>query len=228
MTRYPRFVFKEFPQSQKQDGFALYKDLWVDKLVQDATELVSTSEVLDARQVESQNVASVDVDKIRAEAYQEGLRDAEKAYEERIREAESVTNFKDLLKTKLEAITCTYEVRNDALKALLDLSVETSRKLHLILPVDFAKILSDLLLSSLSRFAASGHVKLYIHPDMKVLTEESLNIEGLAHLKQNLEIVQDTSLEVHDCKLEWGESRIIYDREALIQETDAILENLKN
>jgi flagellar biosynthesis/type III secretory pathway protein FliH len=237
MKKYPKFVFQELPHSSilNRRDFAASAtigegvDVTLEQRLQDTVnaerDFINEDESVPT---EGSELSGVNFDQLKSESYNNGFECATAQYEEKIKDLTAEKNFLELIKTRLLDISPPIDIDQQLLLALTKITIEIAKKLRLILPIDFEKLLQEELVKSVTKFYKSGSISLAVHPSRYTLSQESLNGELPSTLAKDLTIVSDEALAIDDCKIEWSGACFKYTQMQIDQEVTKILEQLQN
>ena len=237
MTKYEKFIFQELPKNSvvnSHDNQEIdYQDELINQvitqhlqtIVPGATEEEDTA--LDADE-EIEIDEDVSIDEIKNASYNQGLDDAKASYEKVISELQTDNNLAELLRDKLAEITSDINLDLQIAKVTSQIISNIAKKIYLILPVDFEQILKSELLQSLKKVYKEGQISLTVNPSKYDFCKNILQVESLpAKLKENIHVIEDDSMDADDCKLEWENTSLEYNKQQISEEIEKILGQIK-
>ncbi len=170
----------------------------------------------------------VDLEAIKKEEYERGVRDTEGKYKPLLDGREADVNLSLLLHEKLSSIVPENGLDTEISKISAEAISGIAKKLHLVLPANFKEIITKGLLDKLNKFYKEGKITLTINPDRYDFCKEVLQSEEVPDIfKGNFDIVKDKNMSLDDCKLEWQDTKLEYNKQQLSSEIDKIVEQLK-
>jgi len=240
MAKYEKFVLEALPRNAVVNSSTYNKEVEVDDIIVsvvadhiskivdiDASDSVLSEQITSAEVLNPNLLSPETIEKIKQEAYALGAEEARAKYETIIEELKNKKNLSDLLHEKLSSIQLVADLDSQIAKVSAESIATIAKKLHLILPVNFEEIISQGLLEKLKKFYKEGKVTLTIHPDRYDFCTESLRSDSIqGKLKDNFQIIKDTSVGIDDCKLEWADTCLEYNQAQLVSEIDKIIEQL--
>lgn len=168
-----------------------------------------------------------DIEALKREEYERGVAETESKYKPLLENASVDTRLQILLEEKLSAILPSKSLDTEISKVSAAAISTIAKKLHLILPANFEEILSKGLIDKLKKFYKEGQITLKVHPDKYEFCKEVLQSDTIPDtFKSNFNLVQDNGIGLDDCKLEWQDTRLEYNKEQLSAEIDKIIEQL--
>lgn len=168
-----------------------------------------------------------DVEAIKREEYERGVAETESKYKPLLESASVDTRLRILLEEKLTAVSPNKDLDTEISKVSAAAISTIAKKLHLILPANFEEILSKGLIDKLKKFYKEGQITLKVHPDKYDFCKEVLQSDAIEdRFKGNFNLIKDNSIGLDDCKLEWHDTRLEYNKEQLSAEIDKIIEQL--
>jgi hypothetical protein len=171
----------------------------------------------------------IDVEAISAESYKNGYNDAKAHFEPLIQNIKDDNTLSELLKLRLEAVTQTYDLKDQVFRLSASIVSALAQKLHLAIPTDFEKVLLGEMMSILNKYYKSGEITIKINPERVDYCQNLLKIRALPEIvAQNVKLVSDEGLGKSACVLSWNETELEYSQEQIIADSDGILEHLKN
>ncbi|MDC0865273.1 FliH/SctL family protein [Rickettsiaceae bacterium] len=248
MSKHVKFELQEFPKSavvnsriysNEKDKEQIVSDIKTDKHDQALDKNVLENGGNDnAQKTDEINVKEarkkpateerVDIEKIKQDAYESGKKDAGVKYEETIERLKSNNSLAELLHEKLSSIVPSVKIDEQVTKLSAEAISGITKKLHLILPANFEEIIKDGLIKKLEGFYTEGDISLTVNPSKKDFCTKSLQSDAISSkFKDNFQIIEDSNLGTDDCKLEWNNTRLEYNKEQINAEIDKIIEQLK-
>ena len=171
MSKYERFVLKDFPKNavvnlDDHDVDYSKDEMITDVITQHLQTIVISDDLIEHDDEKDDNRLSLEeIEQIKLESYNSGFEDAKSQYALQADSLRNDNNFAELLKQRLESISSTIEFDKEMVKMLSQIVGEVAKKLHLILPVDFESIINFELLSRVKQFykenvgEVEGHAK---------------------------------------------------------------------
>jgi flagellar biosynthesis/type III secretory pathway protein FliH len=234
MTKYRKFVFQDLAKSlvvntsEVQDIDEHKEAIINDVITQHLSNIIN--EVPSPLDIEEDAAEDVqDIEHIKALSYNQGAEDSKIHYEAIINQLQLDNDFAQILHQKIQNITNRTNIDHQIAKLSGEIIASIAKKIYLVLPVDFERMLEKALLSRLEQFYKEGQIKLIIHPsryDFCVKILDARNI--LEKYSDNFHIIQDERLNENDCRLEWLDTTLEYNQEQLHIEINAILEQIQN
>ena len=247
LKKYKKFEFESFPRSMVVNSFTSNEENDQEGLINSVVfEHISaiTEDIEDDNKITENNVdlsAKYDIDhkilsvkneinieNVQAEFFQKGFDDAKIKYEQILQNQQKKNDFSDILLKKIEGVIPNQKIDLEYIKFNTNLISSVAQKLHLILPVDFKKIISDSLLNQFRNFYKEGEFNIIIHPDkynysIKILKSDEIE----SKFQNNFTIIQDNKIGIDDCLIEWKESRLEYNASQLNFEIEEMITQLK-
>lgn len=234
MTKYEKFLFQELPKNsvvnahdnQEMD----YKDELINHVITQHLQTIipGADEGIEEEETEEELEKESTIDEIKAESYNQGLNDAKANYEKVISELQINNNLVEVLHEKLSEISSDINLDLQVAKITSHIISNIAKKIYLILPVDFEQILKSELLQSLKKIYREGHISLSVNPSKYDFCKNILQIESLpVKLKENISVIKDEDMEADDCKIEWENTSLEYNKQQIAIEIEKILEQIK-
>ncbi|MEY3197390.1 MAG: hypothetical protein RLZZ59_761 [Pseudomonadota bacterium] len=240
--KHSRFEFRDFGRgrivySTKPDTSELEKNRLIEAAVKEA--LADNIPItLDAESVHSLESApskstlselEVNIEEIRSESYKNGYDDAKAHFEPLIQKIKDDEEIGLILKTRLEAICPTFDLKNKVFELAASSMLALSRKLNLAIPVDFEKIIMGEMMSILNKYYRSGEITIKINPERVDYCQNLLKINALpAIIAENLKFVPDGAVSKNDCLLSWNDTEVTYLQDQIVSDVENIVKNLKD
>ncbi len=231
-----KFIFDDFPKSMVVNVKDKYEEDYQKEEVinqavtQHLSSIVSDQEITEKNTEESKPLLSdFNIDQIKLENYNRGLDDAKVKYEEIIANLHRDNDFSDLIHDKLSEICSENRLDGEVAELSTQIIEMIAKKIYLILPIDFEAVLRNELIEKLKKYYKEGEINLTINPARSDICNNILKSEKLGNkFKDKINIITDEKVDVDDCKLQWQDTTLEYNKEQLNIEIDKILEQLKN
>jgi flagellar biosynthesis/type III secretory pathway protein FliH len=223
MSKYTQFVFQDLSLQSvvNRDANAhttKQAAMIADAVVQHLETIVPVSNTTES------NEPAIDIERLRTESYESGRQDAEAEMRPVIEKLKTEFHFSSELQQKLNLITRSVDLDEQMTKLICDLVQNIARKLYLTLPVDFEQMFLREISNIIRKFYKEGQITVRVHEDMVDRCNNLLQSINLP--SHNLDIVVDEDLYNNDCVVEWGESRLEYNQNSIIQEIEKMVEML--
>lgn len=236
MSEHNKFELEELSKSAVVNSTISRPDGEVDKIIHEVvTEHLSNIVKNNDSSVENNDNISnnieekIDVEAIKRESYELGVKDTQVKYEEQLHKLLQDNNFSNLLQEKLNTIIPTQEIDSQIAKISAEAISGIAKKLHLILPVNFEEIIEKGLLEKLKSFYKEGQITLTIHSSREEFCKDILKTDKISDkIRDSFQIAIDDKMNKDDCKIEWMDTRLEYNQEQLSGEIDKIIEQLKS
>jgi flagellar biosynthesis/type III secretory pathway protein FliH len=165
--------------------------------------------------------------------YQEGLEKMKQDMTLQQEQSNTILNdsskrITTLLEEKIALIAPSFDIEKQFAQVAADAISRIAKKLYLVLPTNFAELITKGLIAKLSGFYKEGNITLLIHPTKYNFCIELLKLDGIQDkLKDRIQVVQDDSIGSNDCRVEYGNTKLEYNQEQLVSEIDEIIESLR-
>ena len=233
MSKHEKYIFQELPKNAvvnlNNNEMDYHHDDIINLAVTQHLQTIIAGEPNELLEnITTEEESTENIEQIKLDNYNKGLDDAKAKYEPMMSEIQSNQDFALLLEQKISEVNPSLNLDTEIAKLAVDIIGNIARKIYLVLPVDFEKILQFELLENLKKFYKEGTIKLTVNPARYDFCLNILQLDKLpAKFMDNLEIVQDSNCGSNDCKIEWQDTCLEYSQDQLSEEIEKILEQLR-
>ncbi|MES2215648.1 MAG: FliH/SctL family protein [Pseudomonadota bacterium] len=231
MSEYEKFVFPDLlgpsvvNKVTTSSPPSLQDEMIADVIAQHLETIVPNITPGECDNLAASSYEATDIEKIKAESYEEGRQSAEAELQPLIEKLKAEFQFTNNLQAKLDLITKSIDIEEQMAKLTCDLVQNIARKLYLTLPTDFERIFVEEISTIIKKFYKEGKITVRVHADM---VDRCNNFLGSTTLPSNsVEVVVDEDLCNNDCIVEWGETRLEYSQEDILAEVERIVSELQ-
>lgn len=237
VKKYEKFILPELsralvvnPYDQQDIMDNQQDDLITDAITQHLSTIVGETGADDGLPVDhkTERMGITDLEQIKIEHYNRGLTEAKEQYEAAISDLKSESDLAALLRERLENLAPAFKVDEEMIKLSAEMIANIAKKVYLVLPVNFERMLKETMIDRLKKMYREGDVTLTVNPARLQFCEEILKIEDLPEqMRERIRIVADENFGKDDCSLVLEDTRFEYNQEQLSFEINQILEQLR-
>lgn len=236
--QYSKFEFRDFsigdasnqtiiPGPKKNESEAHIENIVNDAVIDALNENIGTPLQQNTVAEPENSHVEIDVEKIRAESYQNGYNDAKGHFEPLVNAKKEDDLLSETLKSKLDAILPVIDMQNEIFALASKTLACMAKKMHLAIPADFDRVVLGEMMSVLNKYYKTGEINIKVNPERVDYCKNLLKINTLpAHIAENIKIVSEDTLGKSDCIFSWGETKLEYSQEEIEKDTNVILEHL--
>lgn len=170
----------------------------------------------------------IDIEKLKTENYEKGVEDTKYKYEEMLNQQKIDYEFSELLRSKLSSIELCNTIDHDLIKLSTQIVIAIIKKMYMIVPVDFEKLLQEKLITLASSLYKEGAIIFSVNPSRYELCTKILQTDSVSDaLRGKLQLIKNDALGKNDCKIEFNDTCLQYTQDDIMNEANQILDQLK-
>lgn len=232
INKYPKFIFKELQKSAVVNHDVLQEDnndaeFISDVVMQHFGNIIPLAEK-DNPEVIIDDDTNEPTHEIDNHSYELGFKEAQLKYEMMINQLKFDNDFVRILENKISAITPTINIEEQLIKLSSDAILAITKKLLVLLPVDFEQVIKLYLLDKLTKYYKEGKITIFLHPDRYDFCHEILQLQNLPeHFKSRINLVKSMDMPLNDCKIECNDTTFEYNQADLVSEIEYLVKQFK-